>query len=93
MESIREEKENKKRQYIMTYLLEKGVINSDEDVIWAEKAFKVNAVLRWCIDRKERKILSSSMAGKYFKMLDRFIRNEVDINWVKGNVKSITQKE
>jgi len=87
------EKEKKIKEYVISYLKERDIVDKDGNVIYADKAFKVNSVLRWCIERKSKGRLSSSLAAKHFKMLDMFIEDKVDLVWIKGNVKTAKKEQ
>lgn len=86
-------KEDKIKDFVMSYLSERKMLQIEENIVFAEKAFKVNSVLRWCIDKKNKGLLSSTLANKHFKMIDLFLNNEVDLIWVRGNVKISKKNE
>lgn len=71
----------KVRNYILEQLTGKELITHQGDVIHAEKAFVVNAVIRWVTQRKRKKLISKSQISKINKDLDQYIKGNAEMYW------------
>lgn len=47
--------EDKRREFVLDFIRQKDVIRSENNLIIVEKAFKINAVLKWCYERAVEK--------------------------------------
>ena len=54
---------------------------SDNNIIWAEKAFMVRAVIDWCLEKKRDGELDEVAFNSFIKVVDKYIKDEVDIEW------------
>ena len=54
---------------------------ADDNIIWAEKAFMVRAVIDWCLEKKKDGEFDEIAFDSFIKIVDRYIRDEVDIEW------------
>ena len=55
-------------------------------VYHAEKAFLINSVLRHCLSNRLGKKMSETEILRYFKNLNRFLDDKVEIRWQDGNI-------
>jgi hypothetical protein len=81
--------EDKRREFVLDFIRQKDVIRIESNLIMVEKAFKINAVLRWCYERAMEKKLTPQLWGKYRNILAQYIAGVVDIKWTENNFEVI----
>tara|TARA_R100000664_G_C2671724_1_gene83486 strand:- start:261 stop:608 length:348 start_codon:yes stop_codon:yes gene_type:complete len=81
--------EDKRREFVLDFIRQKDVIRIESNLIMVEKAFKINAVLRWCYERAKEKKLTPQLWGKYRNILAQYIAGVVDIKWTENNFEVI----
>ena len=69
------------REYVLNYLNEKELIRHEANVIYSEKVFIINAVLRWCLERMQKKKMSADLWAKNKKIIAQYIAGTVDLVW------------
>jgi len=69
------------RVYILDYFRKKKLITFQENVIYSEKVFKINAVLKWCFSQIQNKKMSFALWEKNKKFLAQYVAGIVDIEW------------
>jgi hypothetical protein len=69
------------RVYILDYFRKKKLITFHENVIYSEKVFKINAVLKWCFSQIQNKKMSFALWEKNKKFLAQYVAGIVDIEW------------
>ena len=77
--------EDKRREFVLDFIRQKDVIRTESNLIIVEKAFKINAVLRWCYERAKEKKLTPQLWGKYRNILAQYIAGVVEIKWTENN--------
>jgi len=83
------EMDNRIREYILKYLKEKELIRHESNVIYSEKVFIISAVLRWCLEKMQKKQMSAYQWSKNRKIIAQYIAGTVDIVWLENNFKTI----
>ena len=63
------------------YFRKKKLITFHENVIYSEKVFKINAVLKWCFSQIQNKKMSFALWEKNKKFLAQYVAGIVDIEW------------
>mgnify|MGYP004022612551 FL=1 len=81
--------EDKRREFVLDFIRQKDVIRTESNLIIVEKAFKINAVLRWCYERAKEKKLTPQLWGKYRNILAQYIAGVVEIKWTENNFEVI----
>jgi hypothetical protein len=81
--------EDKRREFVLDFIRQKDVIRSENNLIIVEKAFKINAVLKWCYERAVEKKLTPQLWSKYRTILAQYIAGVVDIQWTENNFEVI----
>jgi len=51
------------------------------NVIFAEKVFFVNSVIKWCLQRRENKEISIKQFRSYMLLLDKYVKQQIDLSW------------
>lgn len=77
------------REYVLKYLNEKELINHEDNVIYSEKVFIINAVLRWCLERMQKKKMSADLWAKNRKIIAQYIAGTVDLVWTEDSFRVI----
>jgi len=80
---------------LMQWLRDEGAFYRDDNIYYADKAFIVNSVVKWCAQRSASKNISSAELDRYFHSLRLFLQNKIDIYWDGDiiNVKVKTRKD
>jgi hypothetical protein len=86
-------KEKARRDYIWNFFRERELISFYENVIVSEKLFKLNAVLRWCLDKIESKKMSTTQWKKYNKIISQYVAGIVEIEWGDNSFKTVELKK
>ena len=81
--------EDKRREFVLDFIRQKEVIKFKNNLIMVEKAFKINAVLKWCYERATEKKLTPQLWSKYRTILAQYIAGVVDIKWTENNFEAI----
>ena len=84
--------EKAKRDYILNFFRKRGLISSEDNVIFSEKLFKLNAVLRWCLDKIQHKQMNPEEWKKYNKAIAQYLAGIVDLEWGDNSFKIIELK-
>ena len=53
----------------------------NDNVLWAEKAFKVRAIIDWCLEKKSTGEFDDVAFDSFIRAVDRYVKDEVDIEW------------
>jgi hypothetical protein len=56
------------------FLLKKGYIKISGNIYHAHEAFKINALIKWCMKQKDQEILNKSLL-----LVERFLAGAIDI--------------
>lgn len=62
------------KNIFIDHLLKRGLIKAEDNVYYAEKAFKLNSIMRWCINEPDPQQLS-----RYLLLIERFLAGTIDI--------------
>ena len=71
----------KNKKTILNYMQEKGIILESGNTFYAEKAFLVNSILSWCVQRCDDGIFTPQDVRFYFDSVDQYIHGEITIYW------------
>jgi uncharacterized FlgJ-related protein len=63
----------------------KKYIKKQDNVIYAEKLFVISSIVRYLYS-DDKKELTPKKIAQYGEVIDRYIKNEVDIFWKDGNI-------
>ena len=63
------------------------LLTCDNNVVWAEKAFIVNSVIRWAVGRLETNEMSIKQMENFGDILLMYLDNKVKIYWECGILK------
>jgi hypothetical protein len=77
------------REYVLKYLNEKELIRHEDNIIYSEKVFIVNAVLRWCLERMQKKKMSADLWAKNRKIIAQYIAGTVNLVWAEDKFEVI----
>lgn len=83
---------DEQKKAIMNFLYKNNLIkaqSSSDTLVSCEKAFKVYSILKWCIIRDKKGLLSRSQYEKYNKLVMRYINNLIDLEWGRYGIKAI----
>jgi hypothetical protein len=69
--------------------LESFWIEEEENVIHAEKAFVVNAAMRYIFKKLQNEEIPESKVGQFFGILEDFKNGKVDLRWKDGNLYTV----
>ena len=61
-------------------------------VYHAKKAFVTHSVLNWCIRERRKGTLTESETLKYFRLLNQYLSEEIDIKWKSGKIVTFSKK-
>ena len=64
------------RVYILDYFRKKKLITFHENIIYSEKVFKINAVLKWCFSQIQNKKMSFALWEKNKKFLAQYLESK-----------------
>lgn len=73
--------EEKIREHIKKYVRDYKLVEKEENIFFAEKAFKCNGIIRWCLKKRIDKIITDSGVNRHYEAMERFIRGEIDLVW------------
>lgn len=78
---------NEKNVSIIKFLKENDKTFFVEDnVLWAEKAFMVRAVIDWCLEKKREGEFDDMAFDSFIRVVDRYVKDEVDIEWERDRI-------
>ena len=82
----------KHREYVIGFIKEKSLVTVEDNLILSEKAFVVNAMLKWCYECVSQKKMNSTLWGKCKKMIAQYIAGTVEIEWDNNKFTAIEVK-
>ena len=85
--------EKARKDYIFNFFRKRKLIASHENIIFSEKLFKLNAVLRWCLDKIESKQMNTQEWKKYNKIISQYVAGMVELEWGDNSFKIIELKQ
>jgi hypothetical protein len=75
------------KKVILTYLKESGALYTSSNVIYASKAFIINSVLKWCLEKVDRGEMAATDLNFYLDSMNDFLDDKLKIYWNKdGNL-------
>tara|TARA_Y100000593_G_C4288858_1_gene327145 strand:+ start:340 stop:609 length:270 start_codon:yes stop_codon:yes gene_type:complete len=79
-----------KKKTLIKFLFNKGFIKKEDNLYYAEKAFKAKMLVNACFGKKDPKILK-----KYIIILENFLSGDIDFQLKDGKIfiKDISNKE
>ena len=86
---IQHDIEKRKHEYVLEFIRKKDLLTSDGNVIFSQKAFVINSVLRWCLDAASKNKMSQAKWGKFNRVLSQYIAGIVDLQWRDGSLEVI----
>jgi hypothetical protein len=89
---IQEDFEKRKNEYVLDFIRKKELINSNDNVIFSQKIFVINSVIKWCLDKIQNKKMSTTQWAKYKKIISQYIAGIVDLKWNDGSLEIIEVK-
>lgn len=63
-----------KSDAFIKFLLKKGHIKINKNIYYAPEAFKINALMAWCMKQTDQEVLQKSLL-----LLERFLAGAIDI--------------
>ena len=81
--------EKRKQEYVLDFIRKKDLISSDGNIIFSQKVFVINSVLRWCLDAVSNKEMNKAKWTKFNRILGQYIAGIVDIKWKNGTLEII----
>ena len=66
---------------ILEHLRDKKIIETDGNIVNAEKAFIINAFTRWVYKEKKAGHISAVKIKHLNKALDEFLKGNLDLQW------------
>ena len=88
-DSIQENFEKRKQEYVLEFIRKKDLITSDGNVIFSQKVFVINSILRWCLDAVSKNNMSQTKWNKFNKFIAQYIAGIVDLRWKEGSLEVI----
>tara|TARA_B100000029_G_C17103306_1_gene788716 strand:+ start:334 stop:585 length:252 start_codon:yes stop_codon:yes gene_type:complete len=64
----------KDKDVFIKFLYERGYIINNDNVYHAERAFKINALVDWCMKQQDQEIIRKSLL-----LVERFLAGDIDI--------------
>jgi len=81
---IQQDFENQKKEYVLDFIRKKELIFSKENIIFSQKVFVINSVLKWCMDAVAENKMSREKWDKFHRSLGQYIAGIVDLKWKDG---------
>jgi len=81
---IKEDFDRRKHEYVLEFIRKKNVIKSEDNIIFSEKAFVINSVIKLCLDKVKNKKMTMTQWSKFRSVLGQYIADIVDIKWKDG---------
>ena len=72
---------------IKNILMDYNLIAYEDNVVWAERAFKINSITQYYIRKISENELTSQEIEYFATILQMFLNKEVDLFWEDGVVK------
>ena len=72
---------NKKKNNLLNWLFEEGIIEKEGNVYIAERAFLANTFVNWIQREAKNKNLSPKDVEKKMNILRLFLKKQVDLEW------------
>ena len=88
-DNISQDFEKRKNDFVLDFIREKDLINSEGNVIFSQKIFVINSVLRWCFDSMVDNKMSKPKWEKFSKILAQYIAGTVELKWKDGSLEVI----
>ena len=76
----------KQKEVVLDYLRTHNLVSYKDNVIYAPKAFVVNAVIRWALAQKQ---MTTLQQGKLQKMVAQYLAGVVELTWDNGKIQSV----
>jgi len=86
---IQQDFENQKKEYVLDFIRKKELLSSEENIIFSQKVFVINSVLKWCMDAASKNEMSREKWNKFHRLLSQYIAGIVDIKWKDGSLEVI----
>ena len=77
--------DEQRREFVLDFIKQKELIKSEDNLILSQKAFVVNAVLKWCYEKAQDKKMTPALWGKYKRIIAQYIAGIIDIQWTHNN--------
>ena len=61
-------------------------------VYYAKRAFVIHSVLNWCLRERREGKQTESETIKYFRLLNQYLGDEIDIQWKRGKIVTFAKK-
>lgn len=84
--------EEKKREFVRDYIKQRDLIKSEDNVIFVQKLFVINAVLGLCFKKAQNKKMSVHLWDKTKKILAQYVAGIVDIRWTDDDYEVIEEQ-
>ena len=76
--------EQEEREYVLDLLKRRDILREKDGVIYCEKAFIINSILKQCFRRSRKKKQTKEDWVRYLKIIDSYIRDKTEIRWRDG---------
>ena len=76
--------EEDERNYVVDLLRRRSILREKDNVIYFEKAFIINSILKQCFRRSRKKKQTKEDWVRYLKIIDSYIRDKTEIRWRDG---------
>ena len=81
--------DDQRREFVLDFIRQKSLITVKDNLILSEKAFVINAVLRWCYEKAHQKKMTPALWEKYKRIIAQYVAGVGDIKWTDNNFKTI----
>jgi len=81
--------EKRKNAYVLDFIRKKDLISSEGNVIFSQKIFVINSVLRWCFDAVADNKMSKARWEKFSKLIAQYIAGIIELKWNNGALEVI----
>jgi len=75
------------KKEVLLWLKDEGAIQTEDNLIFAEKAFFVNSVLNWSTREVEKGTMSKPQVANCLHVLRRYLKGKLELCWDEGIVK------
>jgi hypothetical protein len=75
-----------KKDAFIKFLLKRGHIKINKNIYHAPEAFKINALVSWCMKQTDQEVLQKSLL-----LLERFMAGAIDIQ-IKGDKLKVSER-
>ena len=76
--------EEEEKEYVIDLLRRRSILREKDNVIYCEKAFIINSILKQCFRRSRKKKQTKEDWVRYLKIIDSYIRDKTEIRWNDG---------